>query len=102
MKAHGLSETTLSERISNENKGIEISQPWLSRIVAGKFRRPTRVVRFLADYASIRLFDDGEKDAEGSKLIAQTVAEVWNGSRPHADLIAKLIRIAKGIAPTEQ
>jgi transcriptional regulator with XRE-family HTH domain len=100
MRNQGLSEAALAERISKENKDISITQSWLSRILSGKFRRPTATVRHVAAYADIPVFEEEERDAEGAAVIDNAVTTVWNGSLAHANLIARLIRVADGISPT--
>lgn len=100
MDDQGLTELELSERIARNNKGKSISQSWISRILAGSFKRPTRSVLLLGKYASIPIFEEHQsRDAEGAKLIEDAVSSVWNGTRRHAHVIAKLIRVAKEVTP---
>ncbi|MGY4512094.1 hypothetical protein [Bradyrhizobium sp. USDA 3650] len=96
----GLTELELSKRIAQRNKGRSVSQSWISRILAGNFKRPTRAVLLLGKYASIPIFEEAsQRDAAGAKLIDDAVSSVWNGTRRHAHVIAKLIRVAKEVTP---
>jgi hypothetical protein len=97
MAGKRLSEAELALKISNENKGIAITQSWLSRIINGKFRRLTPKVRRVADYADIPVFEKGDPDPDsvGSKIIGRAVDRAWDGSVSHANLIARLIKVAE-------
>ena len=94
-----LTEGALAARVIAENKGFRVTQSWISRIVAGKFRRITPSVRCVLDYASIPVAEESERDSAGSRVIDEALSTVWNGSLAHAQIIAKLIKIADEIRP---
>lgn len=98
MRRQGLSESALAKRIYKENRELAVSQSWISRISAGKFRRLTPKIRYVADYANIRVIETAERDARGARLISEAVSDAWNGSFSHANVIARLIRVGKGLA----
>src|SRR5215471_3678242 len=98
LHGQGLSELELAQKISNEISALSVSQPWLSRIIAGKFRRLTPTVRAICGYANIRIEEAAERDARGATLIEQAINDTWNGSLSHASVLARLIKVGKGLA----
>ena len=103
MAREGLSEAGLCEKISSENSDLAVTQSWVSRILHGRFRRYTEKVRGVLAYAAIPVTEESEPDPAGAATINRAVSDVWNGSKPHADLIARLIRVAENLpqpAPT--
>jgi hypothetical protein len=50
------------------------------------------------DHTGIRVRVASVKDVRGAKLIDKAVSDAWNGSLSHASVIAKLIRVGKGLA----
>jgi hypothetical protein len=95
MRRTRVSETDLVRKIRKENPDLELTQSWLSRIASGKYSRITATVRAVAAYASIPITDNSRPSPIGAKIIDRAVAEAWNGSIAQANLIARLIRIAK-------
>jgi hypothetical protein len=99
---HQLTEVAFASRITADISGFCISQPWLSRILRGQFRRLTPRIRQVAKYADIRVkAGRPEGDKDGAELIQKAVREVWNGSLSHADVIVRLIRVAKSVTPAD-
>lgn len=96
-KKHRLSETALVEQISAANKGFSVSQSWLSRIMAGQFRRLTPAIKVITSYANIPLLEETRHDPSGKELIDQALSSTWNGSKAHALVIARLIKVADTI-----
>jgi transcriptional regulator with XRE-family HTH domain len=101
LNRQGLSEADLALKLSKEIKGLSISQSWVSRILNGRFRRLTPTIRRVAAYANIPVTRASPPDTKGAELIDKAVTEVWNGSLTHANVIARLIRVAKGIGTQE-
>lgn len=95
MEVRGYTELELVEKLASRKDGLTISQPWISRILSGKFRRAGRAVREVAAYASIPIYEKNSADPAGAKVIERAIKSCWNGSRAHADLIAKLISVAR-------
>lgn len=89
-----MTEAAFAARIRAENKGLNVTQSWLSRIAAGKFRRLTPTVRAVLAYADIPVAEEARVDRDGKAMIEDAVTSVWNGSRGQAKLIAKLISVA--------
>lgn len=102
MAGKRLSEVDFVVKIAKENKEIGITQSWLSRIINGKFRRFTAKVLSVANYADIPVFEKGEPDPVGSKIIDRAVVRVWNGTVPHANLIARLIKVAEELPLSDE
>lgn len=95
MEREGLSEAALCAKIARDNSEISVTQSWISRILRGKFRRYTEKVVGVLAYADIPMIEDSAPDPAGAAIINRAVSDVWNGSVPHADLIARLIRVAE-------
>jgi transcriptional regulator with XRE-family HTH domain len=96
-----LTEAALAARIRAENKGLSVTQSWLSRIMAGKFRRLTPTIRAVIGYTDIPITEEARRDRDGKAIIDDAVSSVWNGSRNQAELIARLIGVAAviGVPP---
>jgi hypothetical protein len=101
LRRHRLTEAKFALKLSKETEGGPVSQSWVSRIIHGRFRRLTPKVRRVAEYANIRVTRPSPSDTKGSVVIDKAVTEVWNGSLSHANVIARLIRVAKGLTPQE-
>lgn len=68
-----------------------LSQPWVSRIVRGDFKRVTEPVHILCKYAGIDIKKTQKPDPEGVKEIMDGVYEVWDGSIKGAREIKNLL-----------
>lgn len=101
MARQGVSEIELARAVSASSDGLTVTQSWVSRIAQGKFRRFTARVQSIAAYADIPIEDQSRRDADGSIVIRRAVSEVWNGSLSHANLIARLIKVAKVLPDAE-
>lgn len=102
LKRRRLTEAEFALRVSRGTKGLSVSQSWISRIARGQFSRLTPTVRRVTGYASIPVMKSGPSDAKGAELIDKAVTDVWNGSFAHANVIARLIRVAKSISSQEK
>jgi transcriptional regulator with XRE-family HTH domain len=96
MARHALTEREMAERASLRN-GVVLSQPWVSRISRGKFKRPTDRLRCLAAFAKIAIFEKGSVSELGEKRIRQALKTSWNGSLAQATVIANLIKATRGL-----
>jgi transcriptional regulator with XRE-family HTH domain len=97
MQQHDLTEEAVARKFSRKGSHLGISQSWVSRIANGRFRRLTPRVRQIAIYANIPVEEASRQDRTGASLIKDAVAEVWDGSLDHANVIARLIRVARGL-----
>jgi hypothetical protein len=98
MRQHGLTEEDVARKFSRKGNHLGISQSWVSRIANGRFRRLTPRVRQITAYAKIPVEESTQRDRAGASLIKDTVAEVWDGSLDHANLIVRLIRVARRLS----
>ena len=68
-----------------------VSQPWVSRIVRGDFKRITEPVQALCKYADIDIKRRRLEDPEAVQEIWDGINEIWDGSRQSAQDIKKLL-----------
>lgn len=97
MSDERLTEQALAHRITQQNAGSSGSQSWISRIMAGRFRRFTGKAALVLAYADIRpdRHDGGLEDSR--RLIDDAVREAWDGSPEGARAVAAILRGAAGL-----
>lgn len=99
LSERGLSEKALAIAVSKENQGIEVSQPWISRLRNGEFKRITTKARAVFAYANIPVVTHkGEISDEGRLLIEKALSDVWDGSTAEAAALADVIRACSKFA----
>lgn len=74
-----------------------ISQPWVSRILNGEFRRLTPAFQRLCEYADIDIEYQSVKSAEGFARLSNALDAVWDGTDVDARRIEKLLRAVSQI-----
>lgn len=73
-------------------RAVGASQSQVSRILAGRIVRHTRLLDRICIYASRRLNCGRHTDARRNSELMSALAEVWDGSDQHAHALAQVIR----------
>ncbi len=74
-----------------------ISQPWVSRILNGKFKRLTPAVQRLCEYADIDIEYQVVRSVKGFARLSNALDAVWDGTDVDARRIEKLLRAVSQI-----
>lgn len=100
---HGLTGQQLSDAINTEKQKKDwVSQSWVSRICNGQFKRASRQVSIVLEYANIPFCFEKIADPAGREAIEEAIDEVWDGSAENARHIAKLLRSAGALVTRRQ
>ena len=76
----------------------KVSQPWVSRICNGKFKRYRGQVELVLRYADIPIASDRPIDPLSRAIIDDALEEVWDGSEGGAKAIAQVLRLIGKLA----
>ena len=82
------------EQIANS---LAISQSQVSRILSGKSRRASRVYLRVCEYVE-RATGPGRAGRAFSPALAQAIADAWDGTTEHAELLAALLNTLSALA----
>jgi len=96
MLAEGLTEEQLAALVSA--KGMPVSQSWISRICAGRFKRTGGKTGEVLRFAGIETGGAVVADKRGRRVLAKALNEVWDGSLQGAIAIAGVLRSAGAMA----
>jgi len=75
----------------NVSKECHVSQSQISRILAGQFRRRSKNVNILCEYANIKI-EKHKADPVQNRILMDALAETWDGTDRHAKAIAKVLK----------
>lgn len=76
---------------------ISCSQAQVSRLMRGQAVRRSNLVNKLINYSLRACLDHPDR----RHRLDQVIAEIWDGSRAHADAMADLLQAAAAIAPKQ-
>lgn len=69
-----------------------VSQAQVSRLIAGKFKKPGMAYNNLCIFVSKAISSKSNNESTNGKIILDAVNEVWDGSVEQADILASVIR----------
>ena len=91
MADRGLTQHAFCGLLREHSPPVIVSQPWLSRILKGDFRRTSGKVGQVLAYANIGASSDRARDSGGEKLIAAAIEVVWDGTAGGARAVARIL-----------
>lgn len=73
-------------------KAVGVTQGQVSRLIAGKFKKPGTAYMKLCTHVSNALGKNSRIDNMHTQIIMEAVADIWDGSIEQANHLAEVIR----------
>lgn len=95
---HAMTEQEFADAVNSANPGRrKVSQPWVSRVCNGHFRRLSGNTAAILQYANIEVEHTNSPHPKGHAVIDAALDDVWDGSLEGAKVIARLLREAAAL-----
>ena len=78
---------------------LKVSQSQISRVLAGRLKRRTELLRNLSGYVDRLVSGKTTSVVRKNELLMRALMETWDGSEAHAQALAIVIRSLRALGP---